>query len=200
MSISANNLVTINGDVIAKGNGANGGDIDIASTHITLSATGLLDTRANGQTSLVNAGDVTLIAHSDVEVGFASADSNTSIKIYGDIRTGNLSAEAFSRAASSYYNNIAGTIALKAISSYLGADFAYMEADATAEVLVFDGADIKASGDISLNAEAHSLTEAIAVAALGGATKISLAGIYAVSDATSDAIIYSGALLKVVAI
>ena len=193
VEINTSDSVTISGDIIAQGNGGTGGNIDITSPDITLNSTSLLDARLKGETSLVNAGDITLIASTTTEVGFALADSNTSIDISGVIKAGNLDVSATSLSTASYYSDIGATIALKAVAQYLGADFSYMAADADADINVYSGADIQTAGYVNINAESHAMTDAMAVAALGGVTTISLAGIYGVSDADSTSKVHSGA-------
>ncbi len=178
--IDADTSVSISGNIIAQGNGATGGDIDISAPSITLASTGLLDARLKNESSLVNAGDISLTAKVDKEVGFAEANSITTIELSGEIKAGNLDVKAESLATASYYSDIGATIALKAVAQYLGADFAYMAADADATINVNSGADIQTAGYVNINTVSHAITEAMAVAALGDVSGISLAGMVSV--------------------
>jgi len=183
-----NAYITIDGDLLADGG------ITITAEEVTISSTGLLDTRDADTTD--TSGDVSITVSESESVYYGEAIADTSISISGEIQANNVTASATSKTVSSFYEDIGATIGLKSVAQLGGVDFNYMDADSDATVEVLDGANITASGNVTLSTESHAMTEAMAVAALGDATTVSMAGIYNHSSADSTTKVHDGATVN----
>nr|MDT0250780.1 leukotoxin LktA family filamentous adhesin [Endozoicomonas sp.] len=186
LTVTADNQADVSGTLAAESG------ITITSKDIDLNAGSLLDTRNSDDSAR---GDVTLTASVSSSVGIGSATANTNIDLSGQITAGNITAKAKSIANSSFKEEPGVAMGLVATGALAGASFYFMDADAEATVNVNSGANIQASGNVSLTTESHALTEASSIT-LGSQLPGSLAAVYATSDATSTTHVKTGATIQ----
>ncbi|WP_257283682.1 leukotoxin LktA family filamentous adhesin, partial [Endozoicomonas sp. SESOKO1] len=186
LTVTADSKANVSGTLAAESG------ITITAKDIDLNAGSTLDTRNSDDSAR---GDITLTASVTKAIGFGKADSDTNIDLGGQVYARNVTVEAKSIANSSFYEEPGASMGILAAGSFVGASFYLMEAEADATVNVNSSANIQASGNVSLQSEAHALTEASSIV-IGEALPASLPAIYASSDATSTTHVKSGATIE----
>ncbi|WP_257263540.1 leukotoxin LktA family filamentous adhesin, partial [Endozoicomonas sp. ONNA2] len=186
LTVTADSKADVSGILAAESG------ITITAKDIDLNAGSTLDTRNSDDSAR---GDVTLTASVTKEIGFGKADSDTSIDLGGQVYAKDVTVKAKSIANSTFYEEPGTAMGILAAGAFVGASFYMMEAEADATVNVNNSANIQASGNVSLQSEAHALTEASSIV-IGETFPASLPAIYASSDANSTTHVKSGATIE----
>ncbi|WP_279245767.1 leukotoxin LktA family filamentous adhesin [Candidatus Litorirhabdus singularis] len=178
------------------------GGITISAEDFSLVSGGQIDARrtvvpADGGADV--GGNVRIDAIAESGVGFGLAEAGTSISLNGSIWGDEIVASASSSAVSSWFDESAVVPVFELSQSLItGLSAYYLAADASARVEVGSNANLQAGGDISLESESLSWTQAtsIPLSAGGAFSQASLAAIYASSDANSETRVKTGATLN----
>lgn len=126
----------------------NSGAVTLTSRHITIDGT-INASAINDSTHNYSAGDVTLTASDSFSQNEGKVEVGTSIDIYGTILGGKIDVESNSQAYSEM--NTLDQVASSLVSSLFGAGIGYVDAQATAAINIYSGANIRGAGDVTFN-------------------------------------------------
>jgi filamentous hemagglutinin family protein len=209
LSLTGKTVVVNSGSKILTG----GGSVLLDGASITLGAGSVIDTATSAKTASRTAGDITLNAHSDISATsdlLAVASASATIDVFGTLVGNNVNLSATASATNSnvdatatgVYNQVeAGS---SSIAAYLPTSLIYNDASvgvaiaqATASIVVHDGATVSALGDLNVNAHATQ-TSALSYE-VGGSddSSVSAAMIYSGLGGGATATIASGSTLNV---